>query len=489
MLFNSYIFILLFLPIVINIYFLLNRMRKYELANCWLICMSLWFYSYFNYNYIVIILLSISINYIVSRMMYIEYVGRNKYIKRGILAVGILANICSIFYFKYYDFFISNINIIFDQTFELKNVLLPLGISFFTFQQISYLVDSYNGETKDYRFVEYALFVSYFPQLVAGPIVLHSEIIPQFRDKELRKLNHNNLAKGLYIFAVGLFKKVLVADTFARAVDWGFSSYINISSMDAFLVSLCYTFQLYFDFSGYCDMAAGIGNMFNIQLPINFNSPYKSISITDFWSRWHISLTRFLKQYVYIPLGGNRKGNVRTYTNIMIVYLVSGIWHGANWTFIMWGGIHGVANCLNRIFKSTWERIGNITQWFLTFMFIDFTWIIFRAESISQAKYIIKKIVSMDTLYVSSGLFECFEMPEFAFMEESFSLLSYFTNRINGFYMWLILAIVFFVILNKKNSLEIKFKPTVGRGIVTVVFTLWSILSLSGMSTFLYFNF
>ncbi len=338
MLFNSYIFILLFLPVSVSIYFLLNKAHQYVLSNIWLIGMSLWFYAYFNVDYIVIILVSISGNYILSRMLYTKSINKNSFMKKTVLIIGILINIISIFYFKYFDFFITNINALFHQNFELKNILLPLGISFFTFQQISYLIDSYRGETKDYGFIEYALFVSFFPQLIAGPIVLHSEVIPQFRDRELRKFNHDNMAKGLYIFAIGLFKKVLIADTFAKAVSWGFNSYLSISSMDTFLVSLFYTFQLYFDFSGYCDMAIGIGNMFNIQLPANFNSPYKATSITDFWSRWHMSLTRFLRQYVYIPLGGNRKGKIRTYVNIMIVYLISGIWHGANWTFIIWGG-------------------------------------------------------------------------------------------------------------------------------------------------------
>lgn len=489
MLFNSYIFILLFLPLVLIIYFLLNKFNKYVLSNVWLICMSLWFYAYFNTNYIIILLLSISVNYIISRILYMEYMNRNQSIKKAVLFSGILINVGSIFYFKYFDFFIDNMNSLFNQTFELKNILLPLGISFFTFQQISYLVDSYREETKDYRFLEYALFVSFFPQLIAGPIVLHNEVIPQFRNKKLRKFDHDNMAKGSYIFAVGLFKKVLIADTFAKAVDWGFGSYTNMSSMDAFLVSLSYTFQLYFDFSGYCDMAIGIGNMFNIKLPNNFNSPYKAISVIDFWSRWHMSLTRFLRQYVYIPLGGNKKGKVRTYINIMIVYLVSGIWHGANWTFIIWGFIHGIANCLNRIFKNAWSKVGNITQWFLTFIFIDFTWIVFRADNISQAKYIIKKIVSMDSLYVSSGLYESFEMTEFTFLEDKFSLFRYFPSRVTGFYMWIMLATAFFISLNLKNMFEIKFQPTIKKGIVTVLFVMWSILSLSGMSTFLYFNF
>ncbi len=489
MLFNSYIFILFFLPVTLSIYFLLNKFSKYMVADIWLICMSLWFYAYFNTSYIVIILLSISGNYVVSRILYTRAVNKKIWAKKAVLAVGILINTGSIFYFKYFYFFLKNVNALFNQTFELKNILLPLGISFFTFQQISYLVDSYRGETKDYGFVEYALFVCYFPQLIAGPIVLHSEVIPQFRDREKRSFNHDNMARGLYIFAVGLFKKVLIADTFAKAVNWGFSSYTALSSMDTLLVSLFYTFQLYFDFSGYCDMALGIGSMFNIKLPNNFNSPYKALSITDFWSRWHMSLTRFLRQYVYIPLGGNRKGKVRTYINIMIVYLVSGIWHGANWTFIIWGVIHGVANCLNRIFKNTWEKVGSVTQWFLTFMFVNFTWIIFRADSISQAKYMIKKIISMDSLYVRSALWEQFKTTEFTFLEERFKIFHYLPDKITGFYMWIMLALAFFVVLNFKNASEIKFKPTGGRAVVTVVFVVWSVLSLSGISTFLYFNF
>ena len=199
-------------------------------------------------------------------------------------------------------------------------------------------MDSYRGETKDYAFDEYALFVSFFPQLIAGPIVLHGEVIPQFRNRKNRRIIPENFSKGMYIFALGLFKKVIIADTFGKAVTYGYGTIETLSSLEALIVSLSYTFQLYFDFSGYCDMAIGIGNMFNIELPQNFNSPYKSVSITDFWSRWHMSLTRFLRTYIYIPLGGNRKGKVRTYINIMLVYLVSGLWHGANWTYLLWGG-------------------------------------------------------------------------------------------------------------------------------------------------------
>ena len=234
-----------------------------------------------------------------------------------------------------------------------------MGISFFTFQQVSYLVDSYRTqETRDYGFIEYTLFVLFFPQLIAGPIVLHKEMIPQFRNEHNRIFNSENFSRGMYIFAIGLFKKVLIADTFSQAVAIGYNNVENLSSLEALLVSFSYTFQIYFDFSGYCDMAIGISSMFNINLPQNFNSPYKSTSIIDFWNRWHMSLTRFLREYVYFPLGGSRKGKVRTYVNVMIVFLVSGIWHGANWTFIVWGIMHGVAQCLNRMFKNIWAKLG-----------------------------------------------------------------------------------------------------------------------------------
>lgn len=368
MLFNSYVFILLFLPLTLLGYFGLNHFQKYRIANIWLILMSLWFYGYFNPKYLILIGGSILVNYSISKAI---NNSNNASAQRGLLTAGIIINLASIFYFKYFDFFIQNVNILFQQSFELQNIVLPLGISFFTFQQISYLVDSYRGETKEYSFLEYALFVSFFPQLVAGPIVLHNEMIPQFRDPARRRANAENFGKGIYIFAIGLFKKILIADTFGKAVAWGFSSVSELTSLEAFLVSLSYTFQLYFDFSGYCDMAIGIGNMFNVQLPINFNSPYKAVSIIDFWDRWHTSLTRFLRQYVYFPLGGSRKGKLRTYVNIMIVFLISGLWHGANWTFVLWGGIHGTANCLNRFGKKIWNKLGIVTQWVLTFMFVN----------------------------------------------------------------------------------------------------------------------
>ncbi len=277
-----------------------------------------------------------------------EGLGKDRARKgRWILVLGILLNIGSIFYFKYAYFFAENCNRLLGTSLPLKAVPLPLGISFFTFQQISYLVDSYRGETEGYRFIEYAAFVSFFPQLVAGPIVLHDELIGQFRKMGA---DHDRFAAGCYIFAMGLFKKVMIADTFGRAVAWGWSGLADLSWLEMVCVMLSYTFQIYFDFSGYCDMAIGLGKLFGLDLPVNFASPYKAVSVVDFWKRWHMTLTRFLRNYVYFPLGGSRKGRWRTYGNILLVFLVSGIWHGANWTFILWGLIHGLAQVIERMF-------------------------------------------------------------------------------------------------------------------------------------------
>lgn len=486
MLFNSYIFIFMFLPIALAGYFGFNYFKLYRISNIFLIGMSLWFYGYFNKKYLLIICGSITVNFLVSKGM--EHWEEKRNAKKILLILGICINIAVIFYFKYYDFFLENINIVFGKSLELKNIILPLGISFFTFQQISYMVDSYRGETKEYKLDEYALFVSFFPQLIAGPIVLHSEIIPQFRNQKNRRIIPENFSKGMYIFALGIFKKVIIADTFGKAVVLGFNDVGTLSSMEALIISFSYTFQLFFDFSGYCDMATGIGYMFNIELPINFNSPYKATSIVEFWDRWHMSLTRFLRTYIYIPLGGNRKGKFRTYLNVMIVYLVSGIWHGANWTFILWGLIHGILNCLNRLLKKPWEKLGEITRWAITFMLINMLWVLFRAEDIASAKLFLKEMCCLSNFTVREEIYGCFQLTEFMAIEEM-TFLNSFTSQITGFHLWLFILGAFFSVLNFRNSREIEFKPTVAKSLLTVIFMLWSVVSLSGISTFLYFDF
>lgn len=372
----------------------------------------------------------------------------------------------------------------------LKHLVLPLGISFFTFQQMSFIIDSYKKETPPYNLKTYALFVVFFPQLIAGPIVTHTEIIPQFMDLAKRKLCWKNLSCGIYIFAIGLFKKVIMADTFGNAVTWGFSNYRELNATNAFLTMLCYTIQIYFDFSGYCDMAIGIGKMFNIDLPLNFNSPYKALTITEFWDRWHITLTRFFTKYVYIPLGGNRKGTLRMYVNTMIVFIASGVWHGANWTFILWGFIHGVFIIITKKWNLFFQKLHPVLNWSITFSFINVTWILFRSDSISQAVAILKPMLKLDIGPIAPAIIEIFQLEEIElFLRIIFgqSLLQHYPFICMASFLMISLIII----LGKNNSYEhmLIFKSNVTNGALTVIFLVWSILSFSGVSTFLYFNF
>lgn len=483
--FNSYFFILLFLPVCVAGYFWLNKI-SYFLGMLYLLGMSLWFYGYFNKSYLLLIICSIVVNFALSKT--IE--RNNSFLKKAALTAGIVFNLGMIFYFKYYDFFIQNVNRVFERDFNLKHILLPLGISFFTFQQLSYILDSYSGKTGGggYNFIEYALFISFFPQLVAGPIVLHDELIPFFRDKSKKKINADNLAHGIIMFTLGLFKKVMIADVLGRMVAWGFDNIETATSMDFILVMLAYTFQIYFDFSGYSDMATGIAWMFNFRLPMNFNSPYKAYSVIDFWKRWHMTLTRFLRTYVYFPLGGSRKGAARTYLNTMAVFLVSGIWHGANYTFILWGLLHGLAQCINRRFKGLYERWEPVIQWGMTFSFLNVTWLLFRAESLHQWKTLCAKIVSLADMRISSQLINQVSLPELNFLYQNTSL-GWLNSHIRGFSMWLLFAVCFWVTLNCENNQQRQLKPGGITLAAVPVLLVWCLVSLSSISVFLYFNF
>lgn len=338
MTFNSYIFILLFLPLCLLGYFALNRFRHYRLGMLLLLGMSFWFYGYFNPKYLLIICCSVFVNYIIYRLLHkmsVKYVMAKR---KMIFLIGLIFNLGLLGYFKYMDFFIENVNLIFKTDFTLRNILLPLGISFFTFQQISFITDVYKARGGiTYSFLEYAVYVTYFPQLVAGPIVTHDMLVPQLQDENRKHINFDYMSKGIALFTLGLAKKVLFADIFGNYVNLAYRDVYGLNTLTAFFAMLAYTFQIYFDFSGYSDMAIGLGWMMNIDLPVNFDSPYKALSVTEFWRRWHMTLTAFFTKYVYIPLGGNRKGTIRTYINIFIVFLFSGLWHGAGWTFVLWG--------------------------------------------------------------------------------------------------------------------------------------------------------
>lgn len=486
MLFNSYIFILLFLPLTMIVYYLLNHGKKETQAEWVLIIASLIFYGYFDVRYLPVILASICFNYGLSQFL---LNSKNENNKRVILGAGIACNVGLLLYIKYRNFFLENVNAIFGSSFEMEQLLLPLGISFFTFQQIAYLVDSFRRETAEYEFTDYALFVTFFPKLSMGPIVLHHQLMPEFNKKENKVLNQARLSLGIWWFAVGLAKKVLLADTLGKGVDWAYANVEILGGLDVLIVSILYTLQIYFDFSGYCDMACGIGEMFQISLPRNFNSPYKATSITEFWNRWHMTLSGFLQKYIYFPLGGSRKGMARSILNILIVFLISGIWHGAAWTFIVWGMLHGVARVLHKVFQKQWDAVPKAIRWFLTFVFINFTWIFFRAESLTQAGIMLKKVFTSFEWRVQSGLLQQFDVLEFTYIEEHVGSLLNIVKTYPQIHLLIVMCIGLFLVLVPKNLYEKEFRPGMGNALVSVILLVWCVLSFSGVSTFLYFNF
>lgn len=492
MLFNSYEFIFLFLPITFFIYFYLNSKRLTEIAKGFLVFSSLFFYSYWEIKYLPIILVSMLFNYTIGNTLSKSNEENKKglhksFSKKSILIFGIICNVSLLGYFKYADFFIENFNLFTGSDIELLHLLLPLAISFFTFQQIAYLVDSYNSETKEYDFLNYALFVTFFPQLIAGPIVHHKEMMPQFANVKNKIKNYRNIALGIFIFSIGLFKKVVIADTFAVWANAGFDTAITLNLFEAWATSLSYTFQLYFDFSGYCDMAIGIALLFNIKLPINFNSPYKALNIQDFWRRWHITLSRFLRDYIYIPLGGNKKGNFRTYNNLMATFIVGGFWHGAGWTFLFWGFLHGLALSIHRVWQSLGLKMWTWLAWLITFNFVNIAWVFFRAKEWNDA---IKVLLGMFGL--SGIVFKEKLSDKLSFLSPYGVEFGEVTKNIgNGSesLKWIIFA--FIIILVFSNSMEKKesFLCNYRTILLTLVFSIGGILSLNKISEFLYFNF
>ena len=497
MLFNSYVFIFAFLPLALAGYFLLNRAEKYQEAKFFLIVMSLWFYAYFHLSYLWIILCSIAVNY-ACHLLLVRGFG-----VKWTLTTGILLNIGLLFFFKYFDFCLENINILFHAGFTLTGVLLPLGISFFTFQQIGFLVDTAKGSIDRQTFLDYALFVTFFPQLIAGPIVSHEEMLPQFQDISKKRLSAENFYLGLRIFVLGLSKKVLIADTFGHAVDWGFKYYALLDGLNTYFVALLFTLQLYFDFSGYCDMARGIGYLFNIRIPVNFLSPYQSGNILEFWDRWHITLTRFFTKYVYIPLGGNRKGMLRTCLNVLIVFLISGIWHGAGWTFIAWGLLHGSLSVLTRLWHRLKQRLSDAGLWpeffskkgvhlivrgvcvFLTFLFLTASWVLFRADTLSQAGVMLGNMLTLR----GTSLYVFFQVPEIWYV---LKFLKLDTLPYAAHYSMIIVTVLALLLTFCCRNLyegEKVFKPKPLDAFWMSVLSVWCVLSLSGVSTFLYFNF
>ncbi len=466
MLFNSYVYIFAFLPIVFFTYFYLVKREWLLASKALLVLSSLFFYAWWNIKYLPLILVSMFVNYAIGTTLSNNKIKRHN---RKLLIAGIVFNVGLLGYFKYADFFIKNINFIANANIPLLHLALPLAISFFTFQQIAYLVDSYKGETKEYDLLNYMVFVSFFPQLIAGPIVHHKEMMPQFADKENKRLIYKNITAGLFVFAIGLFKKAVIADTLSPYVALGFDSGVNLSFFEAWSVILSYAMQLYYDFSGYTDMAIGSALLFNIKLPINFNSPYKALNIQDFWRRWHITLSRFLRDYIYIPLGGNRRGRFRTYYNLFVTFLIGGIWHGAGWTFVFWGFLHGIGMVIHRFFKELGYSMNKYLAWFITFVFVNITWVFFRAKEWDDAIRLLKGMFG----------FYGFKLPQ----------MNYF--NVENYPALFVLIISTFAALFLKNSMQMwqELRPGFKTALVGGGVFAFSSMFLTRVSEFLYFNF
>jgi alginate O-acetyltransferase complex protein AlgI len=479
MLFNSYQYILLFLPISLIIYFILNHYRLINISKLWLVFVSLFFYGYWNLIYIPLLLCTIFFNYTIGNILFkIQF---NKFHKKVILIVGLISNISLLGFFKYTDFLISIINNFKNIPVDFLQIILPLGISFFTFTQIAYLVDVYRGFVKEYKMINFVLFVTFFPHLLAGPIIHHKEMMPQFDRLKNKIPNYKNLAGGLLLIIIGLFKKVIIADTFATYANAGFNSPYSIHFLQAWISSLSYTLQLYFDFSGYTDIAIGSSLMFNIVLPINFNSPYRALDIQDFWRRWHITLSRFLRDYIYIPLGGNRLSESRTLVNLIVTFLIGGLWHGAGWTFIFWGFLHGLAMVIHRIWQKSGIILPNLLAWFLTFQFVNAAWVFFRADSFTTALNIFKGMCGLNGFKLPSALSS---LNNFGFTWDIYQ-----GNFIRASLI-ITAGIILAIIGKNSNEMENQFSPNFASLSFSVILLSISIFFMAkSESEFIYFNF
>lgn len=415
MLFNSYQFIFAFLPIVFVGFFLIARFSRTWAAG-WLVAASLFFYGYWTLRALPLLLASILVNYAFGQRLAPEP-GRSDRARKSLLTLAIAVDLGVLAYFKYANFFVANLNVALDAMhsapISMAAVLLPIGISFFTFTQIAYLVDTYQGKVRERRLVHYCLFVSYFPHLVAGPVLHHGQMMPQFRDDATYRVDLTRIAAGVAIFTIGIAKKLLIADPLGEQADVLFNA-VHAGTLPMMFLSwigvLAYTFQIYFDFSGYSDMAIGISLLFNIFLPLNFDSPYKSLSIIDFWRRWHISLSTFLRDYLYIPLGGGRRGRVRRYLNLWITMVLGGLWHGANWTFVLWGVAHGTYLMINHAWRHLvgedrrYGPVGRLACWAITFLGVVFAWVLFRAPDIRTAMHIYAGLLGINGLSLPLSL-------------------------------------------------------------------------------------
>jgi alginate O-acetyltransferase complex protein AlgI len=481
--FNSHEYLFLFLPGVWIFWFLFRRWGS--LYGLGILIASLFFYGYREINHLLLLMGSVLFNFSVGSIV----TGLPPYRQRKrktLLVAGIASNLVLLGYFKYFNFFATGLNSLVNTGMEFHQGALPLGISFFSFTQIAFLVDSYQSSAQENNPVSYGLFVTFFPYLLSGPIVRFSEVMPQFKERVQKGLDYRNLSTGLYLLSIGLFKKVALADRFSEWATAGFDGPGPLNFFYAWATSLSYTFQIYYDFSGYTDMALGAALMFNIKLPVNFNSPYKALDVQDFWRRWHTSLSRFLRDYVYLPLGGNRVGEGRVYFNLMVVFLVCGLWHGAGWTFLFWGFLYGTAAVVLRFWRKTSRPLPDLLAWLLTFNFVNAAWVFFRARTWEDALKVLSGMVGLNGFTLPAGW-----LPVFGFLQGpqiQFLPWKEIMGENRDAYVFIPLALFVCLFFKNSNQLTEEFKAD-WKSLFWIAAGAYAVLHMVKRDEFLYFNF
>lgn len=466
MLFNSYAFIFAFLPVALLGYFTLNHFKQITLSKCWLIGASLYFYTYFTYKNLPILLISLCTNYVIGHFL---HKGTKRISKLNLFRIGLVFNIGLLSFFKYSGF------------------LLPLGLSFFTLQQIAFLIDSYEGLAEEKTFIDYAVFVSFFPTLISGPIVHYQHLMPQIESTENKRFNLNQFSTGIFIFCLGLTKKVLISEAFASWAKPGFDEALSLDFLAAWKTSLSYTFQLYYDFSGYTDMAIGIGHMFNVKIPQNFNSPFRSKSIIEFWSRWHMTLSQFINTYLFTPLvRAMPKINFRnTMIATFIAMFIAGIWHGAGWTFVLYGVLHGAALVVNHMWKKRKKKLPPWLAWFITFNFVNITFIVFRAKELKDAGKVLLGMMGLTGVMIPKMIIKSVgPLKQFGWKMGTYL-------QPDDYFLMVLFLGAFYIMHKAKNSLELEkeFKPSTKVAVACGIAFVFCLFGMNRITEFIYFNF
>jgi len=466
MIFSSYKFIFAFFPIVYIVYNLLRKAEKPALMKCWLVLASLFFYGYGDFRFFPILVFTAIFNFIISVLLQRT---EKKIPKVVLLVLGLVENLGLLFYFKYHNFFFENVNALIGSEFTLRSIILPLGISFYTFQLISYIVDSYKGEAKGYNFIDYMVFVTFFPQLIVGPVVSHEDIMPQLKKKNLLNIESKNIMLGILLFAIGCFKKTVIADPLITHAAAFYNAEEVSGIINAWSAVIAYTFAYYFDFSGYIDMALGLGRMFNIELPQNFNSPYKARNFADFWRRWNMTVSGFLNDKIFRNIFHFGNGVIKLVIATLITFIVSGLWHGAGWHYVWWGVANGVLVCFANIMTLHRKSLPFPLAWTLTFFFSMLVRVLFDALSTTQAIEVYKL---MFTPVSDFGM----------------QLTEYVSANSNIIVLIILSAIITFGFKNT-NEIAEEFEPKAKYAVFAAALMAVSLFCMGQVSNFLYFQF